>query len=356
MLIKYRYSLKELFLWTRLELLFFISYATLISYGFEVLNYTFLELPWTPVALIGTAVAFIVGFQNNAAYERIWEARKIWGGIVNVSRTWGMKSADMISNENPDSPLSFEEKKVLKRELVMRHIAWLTALRYNLRESKPWETMYRKRHRSNVRIWADKIYVPEKNKPLSEKLKMYLSEEELAYVLSKKNKAAAVLYLQSNRIKQLKDEGYIWRFAFLKLEDLLEEMFTLQGQSERIKNFPYPRQYATISYVFVWIFIVLLPFGIVPEFAKMESLLQLDYPIVSTYFVWVAVPFCATVSWVFHTMKRIGIVGENPFEGSPNDVPISTISRSIEIDMRQLLDEDDKTIPKPFPETGRVQM
>ena len=70
-----------------------------------------------------------------------------------------------------------------------------------------------------------------------------------------------------NRLKNL------WKFAFLNLEDILEQLFTLQGKSERIKNFPYPRQYATISYIFVWIFIILLPFGIIPEFAKMETVL-----------------------------------------------------------------------------------
>lgn len=356
MLVKYRYSLRELFLWTRLELLFFFCYSMAIAYCFKVLQFSFLELPWTPVALIGTAVAFIVGFQNNAAYERIWEARKIWGGIVNTSRTWGMKSGDMISNENTEQPLSESELYNIKRTLVMRHIAWMTALRYNLRESKPWETMYRKRHRANVRLWAEKIYVPEKNKTLSEKLSFYLSKNELDYVLTKKNKATAVLYLQSKHIKRLKDGGYLWKFAFLNLEDILEQLFTLQGKSERIKNFPYPRQYATISYIFVWIFIILLPFGIIPEFAKMETVLLADFPLISNYFIWAAVPFCATVSWIFHTMKRIGIVGENPFEGSPNDVPISTISRGIEIDLRQMLDENLETIPEPYPETGHVQM
>ena len=88
----------------------------------------------------------------------------------------------------------------------------------------------------------------------------------------------------------------------------------------------------------------------------METVLLADYPLISNYFIWIAVPFCATVSWIFHTMKRIGIVGENPFEGSPNDVPISTISRGIEIDLRQMLDENSETIPEPYPETGHVQM
>ena len=77
---------------------------------------------------------------------------------------------------------------------------------------------------------------------------------------------------------------------------------------------------------------------------------------IGTYFIWLGVPFCTTVAWVFQTMERIGRVGENPFEGTANDVPISTIARGIEIDIRQMMDEDHNTIPKQFPEEYNVQM
>ena len=133
-------------------------------------------------------------------------------------------------------------------------------------------------------------------------------------------------------------------------------MFTLQGKSERIKNFPYPRQYASLSYHFVWIFTMMLPLGIIPEFSRLGLELSNDYPMLSDYFVWLAVPFCATVSWVFNTMERIGRNGENPFEGTPNDVPISTIARGIEIDMRQQLGEKGDSIPDQFYQCHNVQM
>ena len=65
-------------------------------------------------------------------------------------------------------------------------------------------------------------------------------------------------------------------------------------------------------------------------------------------FVWLSVPFSVLVMWVFHTMERIGRVSENPFEGSPNDVPITTMSRAIEIDLREMIDEPKETIPEPI--------
>jgi putative membrane protein len=154
----------------------------------------------------------------------------------------------------------------------------------------------------------------------------------------------------------LKQKGLVWEFSILELENNLEELFTLQGKSERIKNFPYPRQYATIGHYFVWIFILLLPFGVIPEFDKIGDKLMDDFPLISQYFIWAAIPFSVIVSWIFHTMERIGRAGENPFEGTANDVPISTISRGIEIDLRQMLDENDEMIPKQYPVLWDTQM
>lgn len=353
MLTKKRYSIRNLISWTRWETLIFFCYATIITVLYALCDFTFLNLPWTPIALVGTAVAFVVGFQNSAAYERIWEARKIWGGIVNTSRTWGMKTNVMVNNEYCPNPVDGSIIKEHKRILIYRHIAWLTALRHAMRQPRSWEVIHEEH---TNREWANMIHIPERMNALDQDLSAYLSKEELQYVMTKNNKQAALLYLQSQHIQQLKSQGLIWEFSFLELENVLQEFFTLQGQTERIKNFPYPRQFSTLSTLFVRLFILLLPFGIVAEFARIGLGLIEKFPTVGDYFVWLAVPFCIVVSWIFYTMERIGRVGENPFEGSPNDVPISTISRGIEIDLRQLLDEDHDSIPKQFPEQYNVQM
>ena len=342
-----------MFLWSIGETLIFLTYAGLITFLYEILDFTFLDVPWTPVALIGTAVAFMVGFQNNAAYDRIWEARKIWGGIVNTSRTWGMKVQEMINNQYASSTVELEDLKKEKKKLIYRHIAWMTALRYAMRQRKPWETSHLSR--SN-RKWADLLHIPEKISSLEDNLMLYLSAEEEKYVLSKSNKQTAILYLQSKHIGQLKEKGIIWEFSFLELENVLGELFIHQGKSERIKNFPYPRQYASLAYYLVKLFVVLLPFGIVSEFADIAKYISIDHPSVGSYFIWLSVPFCACVSWAFHIMERMARIGENPFEGGPNDVPISTISRGIEIDLREMLDENKNDIPGQFPEDQNVQM
>ena len=106
----------------------------------------------------------------------------------------------------------------------------------------------------------------------------------------------------------------------------------------------------------MWIFVLLLPLAIVPQFAEIGEGLIDDHPLVGNLFIWLSIPFYVAVAWVFHTMERIGRTGENPFEGSANDVPISTIARGIEIDLRENLGERNDDIPKQFPMVYDTQM
>ncbi|GAA3574285.1 bestrophin family protein [Snuella lapsa] len=309
------------------------------------------QIPFAPIALVGTAVAFIIGFQSNAAYGRIWEARQIWGAIVNSSRTFGMMVQDYVNNDHTRNPLSEEAIHNEVKAITYRHIAWLTALRYAMRESKPWE--YVMKERTN-KEWAGKIYVPEFHTSFNEAVQPYLSDKEIRYLENKANKQTAILYLQSHHLRELKERGLIWEFSFLELENVIEELFTHQGKSERIKNFPYTRQFASILHYFTWIFIFTLPIAIVGQFHELGIKLSERLHGAEHWFLWLAVPFSVIVMWIFHTMNRIGRVGENPFEGSANDVPISAISRGIEIDLRQNLGEQE--VPKPFEIKNNTQM
>ena len=94
------YGAIELAMWTRHETLRFLALIIPWVAAYKLAKLQWLQVPWTPLALIGTAVACLIGFQNNAAYGRIWEARKIWGGIVNTSRTFAMLLQDMVTNEH----------------------------------------------------------------------------------------------------------------------------------------------------------------------------------------------------------------------------------------------------------------
>ena len=202
--IKKRYTTLEMVLWTRYEtLLFFIIIAVWVAayYFFEL---EWLRVPWTPLALIGTAVAFVIGFQNNAAYGRIWEARKIWGGIVNTSRTFGMFVQDMITNAHSKTKAPEKELEESIRVLTYRHIAWMTALRHSMRQTKPWETILKQRTNKE---WG--VVPPEMETNVKDDLAPYISAEDMAYVMAKNNKQTALLYLQSHHLRALKEKGQI---------------------------------------------------------------------------------------------------------------------------------------------------
>ena len=163
---------------------------------------------------------------------------------------------------------------------------------------------------------------------LEAELRKFLEESELKDILSKDNRATHIIASQSEKLKQLRHLNLIEDFPHIDMQKMLDKLYAQQGKSKRIKNFPYPRQFATMNLFFVWIFICLLPFGMIQEFEKLGH-----------NFVWLTIPFTVLVSWVFHTMERIGEASENPFEGGPNDVPITALARTIEIDLREMLDE-----------------
>ncbi len=319
------YKLKEVLLWTRRYIYIFIFISSIPVIIYEIADHTWIAIPWLPIALIGTAVAFLVSFKNNASYDRVWEARKIWGAIVNSSRSWTIMVKDFITNEFANDPASEQELATIKHRLVMRHVAWLTALRHQLRKHKPWESQQKK---SNIE-YRQKFKTPEEQSSIEEDLTPYLSDEEKAYALSKGNRASHIISLQSTELKTLKLRGLIDDFRHMEMQKMLVDFYTQQGKSERIKNFPYPRQYATINRYFIWLFVILVPFGMMQEFMKL-----------GTHMAWLTIPFSTGVAWVFHTMELVGEASENPFEGGPNDVPITSMSRGIEIDIRQMLDEE----------------
>ena len=342
---KRNYSLKDMALWTRQETFVFFILALVPVILYELLYYKWLQLPWLPIAVVGTAVAFIISFQNNATYDRVWEARKIWGGIVNTSRSWGIMVKDFVTNQFNKEPVDDSELAGVHRQLILRHVAWLTALRHAMRQPRPWE--HSLAHQTN-KEWGELIAVREHRFTLEEELTPCLLGDEREYVLSKSNKAAQILSLQSKQLRELRSRDLIDDFRHMEMENVLSGLYDLQGKSERIKNFPYPRQYATLNSVFLWIFVLLIPFGVMPEFDKIGDALAESYPFVGEHFVWLSIPFSVLVMWVFHTMERIGRVSENPFEGTPNDVPITTISRGIEIDLREMIDQPPESIPAPI--------
>ncbi len=317
------YKLGEFLFWTRRNIVWLLILGIVPTTLYQLLDLKWLAIPVTIISLVGTATAFIVTFRNQATYNRSWEARQIWGATISATRSWVMMCRDFLHNIDQS------------HELIYRHFAWLTALRYQLRDSRDWENVNKDYNKEYKRYYS----IPEMETPLEQELAKYISQEELSSVLLTKNKATQLMGLQSNALKKIREDGSLEEFRFLDMHSALREFSDHQGRSERIKNFPYPRQYVTVNGLFVKLFCFLLPFGLLGEFDKLNDRMTGFW---QGNMVWLVIPFSVLISWVFTSLEQVGESTENPFEGSPNDVPISQMSRTLEMDIREMLGE---TVP-----------
>jgi len=341
MYVKKNFGLKSMIRFSGWHIVWLSVWAVVVTCFIEYLhhlrehnpNIVDFRVPWLPISVIGTAVAFYVGFKNNSSYDRMWEARKIWGGIVNSSRMWGSNIKGYVTNHFSATDLSDTELKGIHKRMIYRHIGWLYTLRSQLLIPTQWEHIgqggrmekYTKSRMKSygVGLFADDI--------TEHTLPQCLPQEEIEKLINAKNTATQIIDKQSQELKELRDRDLIDDFRHMELQKLLNDFYTHQGKCERIKKFPLPRQYGSMSAIFIGIFIFLLPFGMVSEFHTEQ---------LGGWGAWISIPFTIIVSWVFLMMELVGDYSENPFEGLGNDIPMLSLCRTIEIDLKEMLGEE----------------
>lgn len=316
-------------------LLWIIVWSFLVLFSFEFLHLKWIAIPWVSIGIIGTAVSFYIGFKNNQSYDRIWEARKVWGTILNISRMWGVTTRAYIKKHPSAEKLSEEEIDAITKKLIYRNIAYVYALRDQLLIPTSWEHISLGTHiaKSSRRTIEKVVENTLEDDFTKEMLAKHLSDEEYADLKKFRNIATHIIDLQSQDLMGIRQNEIINDFYHVQLQTLLNNLYDEQGKAERIKNFPLPRLYAYASNLFVWIFIILLPFGLIAQFDHMGP-----------YNVWLFIPVVSIVSWIFLLMELVGDYSENPFGGLANDIPMLSICRTIEIDLKQMMREED--IPK----------
>ncbi|GAA5074684.1 bestrophin family protein [Lysobacter panacisoli] len=320
------YRLPEFLLWTRRTIYVLLVLSVIPVVLYQVVGLKWIVIPWGVVFLLGATVALSAGFKNIQTYNRMQDAQQAWSSIVARSRAWGTMSRDYVAD--PDRA----------RQLVYRHLAWLTALRHQLRHAKAWE------HQDEVsNVEYRRLYsVPERERTLESELLRYLPKNEVSQVLASDSRAVQVIALQSAALKELLARGEIGPSQFAELQKALRDLIDEQSRSERIKNFPYPRQHAFVNSLFVKIMVLLLPFGMIGEF---EALNESVEGWAKGNMVWMTIPLSLLISWMYTSLDKVGESTENPFEGGSNDVPISRICEEIESELREMLGEID--VPSP---------
>lgn len=246
------------------------------------------KAPSLPLTLFGSALALFLGFRSNSAYQRWWEGRVLWGAMINASRSLSRAARNFL----PDP-----EGRDLKREIVKRQIAYVNALRCQLRRQ-----------------------------PIGEDVTSFLRDEDRGKALARANPANGLLDSTGRRINLAMREGWIDTIQQSQMEAVLVDIANAQGGMERLKNTPLPYQYRFIPTAFTHLFCILLPIGLV------ESL-------------GFATPLGSTVAgFMFMTVLRIGDDLTDPFADSVHDVPLTAMCRTIEIDLLQSIGD-----PAPEP-------
>ncbi|AFK04571.1 hypothetical protein Emtol_3443 [Emticicia oligotrophica DSM 17448] len=256
------------------------------------------SLPFSIAAILGSALAIFLAFRNNNAYSRWWEARTIWGGVINNSRIFARQIIANADNAVIIGKASKQQVEAFKKELIYRQIAFAHALRLHLRRQNSWE-----------------------------ELKHLLSAGEFEELSKKANKPNYLLQNQGIRIKEGMRSEILGAFDNISLEPTLAGFNNFQGSCERIKNTPLLRQYHFFTKLFLLVFMVILPFSLISDFNKMGM------PILM-------IPLSILVAFVFGVMGKVGEVNEDPFENRITDIPMTSMCNTIERDLKEMLGEN----------------
>lgn len=318
------YKLIDFALWSRRSVIYMVVVSGMAVAAYRLPGIAGFSVPWSVVLVLGTTVSLVAGFKNSQVFTRSGEALQAFTQITASSRVWSNFCRDFL-----DAPTA--------KQLIYRHIAWMTALRFSLRRPMPWESIGKAaniEYMRRYRIQEDKGSIADELRPLL--------AEQADKVLKSSQPALALLEMQSVQVNALFKDAKLPPQIYVELTKLIRDLHDQQARCDRIKNNPYPRQYAIVSSMFVMIFCTLLPFGVVPVFAEMGKL----GGVLSTVGIWLTIPFSTLLGWAYMSLDQVGESSANPFEGNANDVPISQICRDIEIELRAGLGEVE--LPKPL--------
>jgi putative membrane protein len=290
MFVNYRGSVFGLLQWQWRAVLLYMLAATVVVVLEHFFDISAFLLPTTPVVVVGGAIGIFVSFRTNSAYDRWWEGRKLWGQLVNSSRHFTSQVLVYLPGEGG-------RPSDLQRELIRRQIAYVHALRVLLRQQD---------------LRSDDEFLA-------------MLPDDPDAIVRQSNPTHALLHRQFERLIAEREAGRLSEMAMQSLDDTLRALIDLQGGCERIKKTPFPRGYEFIANRLTEAFGMLLPLGLVGG-------LEND---------WVAIPLTTLVCLAFTLIGEVGRVLEDPFTMFWPALPLSALSRTIEVNLRERLGEGD---------------
>lgn len=289
MLLKENIPLKYVFGKIKYEVLLVAVYTLFIVLLHSQFKLTNMEIPLAVPMIMGTVISLLLAFRSNQAYDRWWEARTIWGAIVNDSRSLSRQILSFIDDQ--------EDTVLFREKLVHRQIAWCYALSQSLR-----------------------------GLDAKEGLERLLSKRELAFVSKYTSVPMALLELHARDLNYALKQEWLNEYQQVELDRTLSRLCDAMGKCERIKNTVFPATYSLYIHFSMNFFILLLPFALIQNFGVL------------------AIPMVVAIAASFLLIEKMAIHLQDPFDNKPTDTPMTAISRNIERDLKQML--NDHQIPE----------
>ncbi|MBW2588196.1 MAG: hypothetical protein JRD92_14800 [Deltaproteobacteria bacterium] len=264
----------------------------------------------TAIGLIATVVGIFIVFRFNEAYQRWWEARTLWGALVNDSRSFAREVITLLTPDRVPNVGSKEDAAKLHTELVYRHLAYCNALRITLREQDSWD-----------------------------ELAPFLAADELSDLQNYANKPTRLDHRQAERLAQVIGTDTAQQVLLMQLDSTLNGLYDIQGGCERIKNTAFPDEVRFISRGLVWLSAIAVPIAFLSADREIRA---------------IEVVAVIVISLSFMVVEQLGASLKNPFENADNDTPMTALCRTIEIDLRQQLGETN--VPPPMEPVASVLM
>ncbi|MES2268801.1 MAG: bestrophin family ion channel [Bacteroidota bacterium] len=290
MLLKENIPVTYIFGKIKKEVLLVTVYSVLIAIMYNTFHFTRISIPIAVPTILGTVISLLLAFKSNQAYDRWWEARTLWGAIVNDTRSLTRQLLTFV-----DTPYAEHEQKAFCEKMAKRQIAWCYSLSHHLRKENPLQGLER-----------------------------LLNEEDIEHLKRYDNVPMGLLELQAADLRSAYKLGWINEFQQVAIDETLTRFSNEMGGCERIKNTVFPATYSVYIHLSVLLFVLLLPFGLIEFFGVVE------------------VPLVIAIASSFFLIENMAIHLQDPFENKPTDTPTTTISRTIERDIKQMLKESYK--------------
>ena len=240
-----------------------------------------------PFALLGLPLAIFLGFRNNAAYDRFWEARKLWGEVILRSRNLARQCQSLIEGDGP-ARAGGGDLGDLRTRMTLRAAAFAHALRHQLRGTDG-----------------------------REEIRAFLREPEWHALAAYSNQPHALLMSMGADLQEALRERRIDPCLAASVDGTLGALGSAAASCERILGTPIPFSYTLLLHRTAYLYCYLLPFGLVDTVGFMTPLVVL------------------IIAYTFFGLDALGNEIEEPFGTEPNDLPLETLCRALEIDLRQ---------------------